>query len=191
MAEVFGDRGDFAIEAGIERDGHTAGTVWGHMCVWCQGIALGDIDERYCALFPAYDHFHWLADHHDCLWADELTGLDDQALWNFLDGLLYGYHGDIELQDQRTLEECRRDWDLWGRFRFLDYGEQFDGYKSFLLSPPGEMARLLSRRLPEKMGVGVAVTKKGLQKAASAFAHWFECESRQFGVTCFPSHDYH
>ena len=43
MAEVFGDRDDFAIEAGVEPDRHTAGTVWGHMCVWCRGVPLGDL----------------------------------------------------------------------------------------------------------------------------------------------------
>ena len=33
MADLFDDREDFAIEAGVEPDGHTASTVWGHMCV--------------------------------------------------------------------------------------------------------------------------------------------------------------
>src|SRR5947209_6980798 len=147
MTEVFGERADFAIEAGIEPDLHTGATVWGHMCVWCRGVPLGKLDERYCGLYPAYSEFAWLTGNLGSLWADELSGLDDVAAWDLLDGLLYGYHGDVELSDTGTLAELRRDAARWGRFNFLtNWGEQFDGYKSFLLSPPGEFVRVLSRR---------------------------------------------
>jgi hypothetical protein len=185
VADVFGDRADFAIEAGIEPDKHTDHTVWGYMCVWCHGVALGDINERYCSLYPAYANFDWLADNLGSLWADELVGLDDVAAWNFLDGLLYGYHGDIELPDKRTLDELGRDAARWGRFDFLtNWEENFDGYKSFLLCPPGDSARVLSRRLPEPMGRGVAVSQRGFVGAASEFARWFEGESQRLGVSC-------
>lgn len=90
MTQLFGDRNDFAIEAGIEPDGHTSGTVWGHMCVWCRGVPLGDLENRYCAVGLACCEFTWLADNLERLWADELVGLDDVAAWNFLDGLLWG-----------------------------------------------------------------------------------------------------
>ena len=43
MARVFGDRLDFAIEAGIEPDLQTGTALWGHMCVWCRGVALAVI----------------------------------------------------------------------------------------------------------------------------------------------------
>jgi hypothetical protein len=119
------------------------------------------------------------------LWADELAGLDDVAAWNFLDGLLYGYHGDVEWADTRTLAEVRRDAVRWGRFNFLtNWGEQFDGYKSFLLCPPGESARVLSRRLPPHLGRGVSVSRQALVTAAAGFAAWFESESRRLGIQC-------
>src|SRR5438876_957707 len=166
MADLFGDRADFAIEAGIEPDGNTAGSVWGHMCVWCHGVALGELDEQSCALYHPYSEFDWLAANLGSLWAVELIGLDDLAAWNFLDGMLYGYNGDVELFDERTLEDCWRDASRWGRFNFLtNWGEQFDGYKSFLLSPPGDFVRGLSRRFPEHMGRGVAVTRQGFVAA--------------------------
>lgn len=185
MAEIFGDRSDFAIEAGVEPDRHTAATVWGHMRVWCRGVPLGDITDRYCGLDHAYSEFSQLADNLDSLWADELAGLDDLAAWNFLDGLLYGYHGDLELADDRSLEECHRDAARWARFDFLtNWGEQFDGYKSFLLCPPGDSARVLSLRLPPGLGRGVAISRRGLVEAASGFADWFEAESKRLGVPC-------
>jgi hypothetical protein len=185
VAEVFGDKADFAIEAGVEPDLHTDYTVWGHMCVWSRGIPLGDLEDRYCGLYHAYSEFAWLADNLVSLWSEELAGLDDVAAWNFLDGLLYGYHGDVEWADTRTLAEARRDAVRWGRFNFLtNWGEQFDGYKSFLLCPPGDSARVLSRRLPPHMGRGVSVSRQALVTAAAGFAEWFESESRRLGVQC-------
>ena len=185
MAELFGDRADFAIEAGIEPDCQTtSGSIWGHMCVWCFGIALGDLDDRHCGLDGAYLEFDWLRLNLDSLWDDELRGFDDLATWNFLDGLLYGYHGDTELLDDRTLEQSRRDDARWHRFNFLtNWGEQFDGYKSFLVCPPGEYARVLSRRLPSHLGLGVSVTRRGIVSAATEFTQWFETVSQIHGRT--------
>ncbi len=182
MAEVFGDKADFAIEAGVEPDSHTH-DLWGYMCVWCCGVPLGDLEERYCGLGFAYRQFVGLAERLDSLWAPELEGLDDVAAWNFLDGLLYGYYGDVELADTRTLAELRRDAARWGRFDFLtNWGEQFDEYKSFLLCPPGEVARVLSRRLPTHMGRGVSVSRQRLASAAIGFAAWFKSQSQRLGV---------
>ena len=185
MADLFDDREDFAIEVGVEPDGHTASTVWGHMCVWCRAVALGDIGDTHCGIDHAYVEFAWLVDNLNRLWADELVGLDDVAAWNFLDGILYGYHGDIELAEDCALDDLRRDSARWGWFDFLtNWGEQFDGYKSFLLCPPGDMARVLSDRLPPGMGLGVAVSRRGLIDAASGFVAWFESESQRLGVPC-------
>lgn len=92
----FGDPADFAIEADVEPHLRPPSAVWGHMCVWCQGVVLGDITDLHCGLYGAYSSFRWLASNLNELWAPELVGLDDVAVWNFLDGLLYGYHGDVE-----------------------------------------------------------------------------------------------
>ena len=185
MAELFGDRADFAIEAGVEPDLHTAGTVWGHMCVWCRGVPLGDLNERYCGLGHSYSEFAWRAHNLDHLWGDELVGLDDVAAWNFLDGMLYGYHGDVKVANTRTLAECEYDAMRWGRFNFLtNWGEQFDGYKSFLLCPPGHSARVLSRRLPVHMGRSVSVSRQMVVDASARFARWFEVESRRLNIPC-------
>ena len=181
MAEVFGNRDDFAIEAGTESYLKPPSAVWGRMCVWCCGVPLGDIDDRHCALYPAYCGFRsLLSPVHgepkiDRLWAEELAGLDDVAAWNFLDGLLYGYHGDVEVPDDRTLEECRRDAVVWGCFDFLtNWGEQFDGYKAFIMRPPGGPVRILSRRLPDGMGRAVEVSRDGFVAACEGFVRWFE-----------------
>jgi hypothetical protein len=148
----------------------------------CPARRLGD---RYCGLYHAYSEFAWLADNLGSLWAEELAGLDEVAVWNFLDALLHGYHGDVELANTRTLEECHRDVVRWGRFNFLtNWGKQFDGFKSFLLCPPGDSARVLTRRLPAHMGRGVSVSRRGFVVVAAEFARWFEAESVPQGLPC-------
>jgi hypothetical protein len=177
VTAVFGDRNDFAIEAGIESDLKPPSAVWGHMRIWCRGVPLGDIEERCCCLYGAYCGFRELASSIDRLWAAELVGLDDVAAWNHLDGLLYGYHGDVEAQDDRTAEQCRQDWDVWGCFNFLtNWGEQFDGYKAFIVRPPRSPVRILSRRLPDCMGRSVEVSPDGFVAASEGFARWFESQ---------------
>ncbi len=185
MAELFGERGDFAIEAGTEPSGHTAAHVWGHLCVWCGGVPLGDLDNLHCGLYHAYTEFEWRSRHLDELWDDELAGLDDLAAHHFLNALLYGYRDDVELPDIKALDELRRDAARWHRFDFLtNWDEPFDGDKAFLLSPPGDTARVLSREFPADRGRGVPVSKRGFVEAATCFARWFEGESRRLGVPC-------
>lgn len=185
MAELFGDRSDFAIEAGVEPDGHTASNVWGHMCVWCSGVALGNLDDLHCGLYGAYTAFEWRSRHLDDLWDGDLTGMDDLTAWHFLDALLYGYRDEVELPDDRTMEELSRDSDRWGQFNFLtNWDEMFDGYKAFLISPPGDSARILCRNFPADKGRGVLVSKEGFVAATTAFARWYESESRRLGVRC-------
>jgi hypothetical protein len=181
VAEVFGSRDDFAIEAGIDPPLKLPSAVFGHMWIWCRGVPLGNLDDRYCALYPAYCGFRdLLSGVHgepkiDRLWAEELAGLDDVAAWNFLDGLLFGYHGEVEVSDERTVEECQRDWVVWGCFNFLtNWGEQFDGYKAFVMQPPGGPVRILSRRLPAGKGRAVEVSRDGFVTACEGFVRWFE-----------------
>jgi hypothetical protein len=176
VAEVFGNRADFAIEAGVEPHLMPPSAVWGHMCVWCRGVALGDLSDLHCALYPAYCSFRWLPGHLDDLWADEFIGLGAVAAWNFLDGLLYGYHGDVEVPDDRTVEECQADSLRWSRHNFLtNWGEQFDCCKAFVLSPPGGSVRILYRRRREAVQMA-EVSRSGLVAASAGFVQWFETQ---------------
>jgi hypothetical protein len=174
---LFGDPADFAIEADVEPDLTPPSSVWGQMCVWCRGFALGRLAERYCGLGFACDRFDWLATHLDELWTPELAAFDYEGIWRFLDSLLYGYHGELALDehDRRTLSEVSADSHAFGRFDFLtNWGEQFDGgFKSFIFRPPGGRVHILSRAFPANMGLCVQVTPEGLVAATTGFVEWF------------------
>lgn len=181
---LFGNRSDFAIEAGVELDGHTEGTVWGHMCLWCAGFPLGDLDKRYCGIAHAYDELRWRALQYGELWGDELASLDDLGQLNFLDDILYGYCDEVELPETPELMTLQSD-NRWTRFNFLtNWGEQFDGYKSFLVCPPGEPIKILSRAFPESARFAVSVPRQGFVTAINGFSNWFEAESHRLGVPC-------
>jgi hypothetical protein len=109
---LFGDPSDFAIEADVEPSLTPPSSVWGHMCIWCRGFALGRLEERYCALYHSHCSFEWVATHLEELWTPELAAFDDAGKWNFLKSLLCGYQGDIDLgeHDRRTGDEIRADW---------------------------------------------------------------------------------
>jgi hypothetical protein len=177
---LFGDRSDFAIEVGVEKDLPLPSQVWGHMRVWCGGHALGKFEDPYCALYPSYEEFTWMGAHLEELWDEVLSGLSDQAIWNVLDGALYGYHGDVEIADGLSREEVKRDDARFGKFNFLTHwGEQFDGYKSFIVCQPGQPLRVLSRAFPASVGLGVNVSRRGFTQASIAFCEWFQVQERR------------
>jgi hypothetical protein len=113
-----------------------------------------------------------------------LDGLSDIELWNHFDGLLYGYHGDIEIQDDRTLEQCQSDWKKWGGYNFLtNWGEQFDnGGKSFILCKPDSVVWILNRSLPPERGISLFAPLKETLTAIQQYIEWFESESVRLGV---------
>jgi hypothetical protein len=184
--EIFGDPTDFAIEVGLEPDAvHTASFLWGHTRLWCGGISLGNIDNRCCGLNA--HSFESMAKRLDDLWHETLEGLDDQAIWNLLDGALYGYHGDIELQDDRPLIEIKRDAVRYSKFDFLtNWGEQFDGYKSFLISPPSNSLRVLSRSFPKQVGLGVNISKSSFIQASNDFYKWHQSQLESYKTETNP-----
>jgi hypothetical protein len=186
--KIFGDPCDFAIEVGIEPGLTPPSTVWGHSCVWCRGVPLGDIDDHHCGLFSTFAGFEWLSEHLDELWDKKLIGLNDDGVWNLLDGLLYGYHGDVEIEDERSLEQVGADATHYGKFNFLtNWGEQFDGYNSFIIcQPEGETVRILSRRFPAPLGLGVDVSKAIVLTASREFVHWYKEQERRFSIAPCP-----
>jgi hypothetical protein len=147
------------------------------MCVWCRGAPLGDLSEPSCGLWEAAIKFHWLSDHLADLWDESLAGLDDRAALDFLDGLLYGYHRDVAIEDHRTNEQIKRDSERFRKFNFLtNWGEQFDGCKAFIVCPPAGPVRILSRHLPESLNCVAEVTREGFVSAAQGFVGWFNEE---------------
>jgi len=177
---IFGSTETFAIEAMTEEGLALPSTVWGRMRVWCQGISIGDFSNKNCGL--PYSHFLDLEETLSSLWLPKFEGMFALNLWNHLDGLIYGYHGDVELDDARTSEEIRSDYLRYAKFNFLtNWGEMFDrGGKSFIFCTPTGEVRVLNR---------VAAPGRWLQAqlpealhAITGFLGWYEGECNRLGT---------
>jgi hypothetical protein len=169
---LFGSVSDFAIQAEVEPELTPPSAVWGRMCVWCRGIALGDIEDTHCSLYLAACSFKWVAGHLDELWDERLVGLDDINALAFLDAAYYG-------DDDRTTAQLAEDARRYGKFNFLtNWGEQFDGVKAFLICSPEGSLRIVYQLLDGTRG-SAEVTKAGFVAAAKAFVHWFGEQSER------------
>lgn len=180
---LFGTKEHFAIEAMSETALRRPSAVWGRMQVWCQGVSIGDYSDEHCGLYGSYVGFKELGGRLPRLWREEFSGLSDTELWNLLDGRLYGFHGELELDDRRTLEQCQADARTYGIFNFLtNWGEQFDrGGKSFIVCTPAQQVRVLNRCLPPGHGIALGASLFLVCSAIAEFLEWFEKESARLG----------
>jgi hypothetical protein len=171
---ILGDKNTFAIEAIIEPGLKAPSPIWGRMCVWCNGTTIGNLDEKHCGL-EAFSNFSDKIKQIDGLWMSEFDGLSDHELWNYLDGLLYGYHGDIELEDNRTLDQMRLDAKKYGKFNFLtNWGEMFDNDgKSFIFHHPEGKIKILNRQLNSKNIISFSTTIYAFCHAIEEGMSWY------------------
>lgn len=175
---IFGRPADFAIEAMSQPALNIPSAVWGRMRVWCQGVSIGDFTNEYCSLYVAYLGFKACETKLSKLWRYEFSELSDLQILNFLDERLYGCHGDIDIHDGRTVEECRKDWAEYGDFNFLtNWGEQFDqNGKSFILCRPDGNVCIFNRSVPAEYGVVLRAPLLIVRSAMRDFVTWFEGE---------------
>jgi hypothetical protein len=176
---LIGDPTDFAIEVMVEPDLKVPSAVWGRMCVHVAGTTLGDFSDQFCALYPAYGHFDWHAKRHDRLWD---TVFNDMSAEEIHDKVRFAIYGD----DDRTMDEIQRDSRRFSPYDFLtNWGEQFDGYSSVIVSPTPDAMMVLHRpyvdldsprRLPADF-VSARCSRDGFCRAAASFVDWFDREA--------------
>jgi hypothetical protein len=163
---VFGDRNSFAIEAEVEPSLVPPSAVWGRICVWCAGEALGRCDEGMNSLYGSMCAVRWMRDNLDRLWDEPLRGLDDAAAFELLEGVSF-------FMDGKDRVEFRR----YDKFDFLvNWCESFDGWHGFVICPPGEAVTILFRR-PDRSRASVRVPRAEFVAAADGFVRWFEAQA--------------
>jgi len=178
---LFGDANDFAIEATVEPELEAPSAVWGRMCIHIGDMTLGDFDDHYCALYPAYGHFEWHAKRTDKLWDDIFTGMLPEQIHDTVRHAIYG-------DDDRTLEEIRRDSRRFADFDFLtNGGEQFEGYASVIASPSSDTIMVIHRphvrpdsprRLPGDFVIANC-SRSGFIRASELFVQWFHQQTKR------------
>ena len=173
---LIGDANDFAIEVMVEPELEIPSAVWGRMCIHVGKLVLGDFNDPYCALYPAYGHFQWHAQLVGQLCHDTFCNMTPEEIHDRVRQAIYG-------DDDRTMDQIQRDSLVYGRFDFLtNWGEQFDGYSSVITSPtPDEMMILhrpyvdvaSPRRLPHDFVIAHC-SRAAFIDASIGFVNWFD-----------------
>lgn len=172
---MFGDPTDFAIEAMIEPHLIPPSSPWGRMRIWCQNTPMGNIDEECCGISATFDRLNLIAENVKFFWLDEFNQKSPIEIIDFLDAVLFGWCGAVELEDDRTIEQIHADMDKYGRFSFLtNWGEQFDeSGKTFLLCPPTGGVHIVSRFFSSESNFSLLTTQRTFCTTVFAANDWF------------------
>ncbi len=173
---LFGDRETFAIEVHADEiAGTQVPSVWGRMRIFLNGSSVGDINELHCGLGGTVECFKSFLPVITSLWKEEFDSLSDRDLWNFLDEKLYGFRGEVEIEDKRSIAEIKRDAEKYGMHCFLtNWGEQFDGDgKCFMLAPPDGQLKVLKWNRDSKSADSFVFARKPAIEAIQEFLSWF------------------
>ena len=162
----FGSRDDFAIECYQDDLGYDwPETVFGRMCVWCRGIALGNVHGPVCILNVSEEYFQQLLGRLDDLRDEGLEAEPDPEAFRILDAALWTYHG-------QSPEQIYADAERFSKFNFLTgWGEPFDGTTAFLIGAEDGF-RILYRLPGGRFGSG-RVSVASLAGAVRGFLEWF------------------
>ncbi len=188
---LFGNKNDFANEAMVEPDLVPPSSPWGRLCVWVASNRIGNYEDPYCGLHPCCAGFVEACENLNALWEDEFASMSDLEIWNFLDGILYGYHGHVELDDQRSLDEIRRDAARYSKFNFLtNWGEMFDGGgKSFLLRQPHGTLKILNYDYDRNVVNSYVCSEFSFRRATKGLVDWYENQRMLLDSENVPHYD--
>ena len=108
-------------------------------------------------------------------------GMAPEEIHDTVRDALYG-------DDERTMDQIHRDCNRYASFDFLtNWGEQFDGYSSVVVSPDPDTMMILhrpyadpesGRRMPTEFVVA-RCSRTGFINASSNFVAWFDRESER------------
>jgi hypothetical protein len=172
---IFGNKTEFAIEAIVEPNLKVPSSIWGRLCIWISNVSIGDIEEFHCGLGAVHELFISKCTELNQLWSDDFMNLSDREIWNLLDGMLYGYHGNIEIEDKRSLEQSNSDAELYSKYDFLtNWGEMFDrDGKSFLLKLPSGALKVLNYDYHNDEVKTYFCSEFEFRRAVKEFSSWF------------------
>lgn len=171
-AMIFGDTGDFAIEAYHEPSGPQYGG-FGRMCLHVQGLVLGDIRDNHCSLFHATDRIREVAADVESLWNERFTGLSDLEVFDLINREIYTDEG---------AEDGRR---FWGCDFLTGTGAMFDDSKTFVIFRGPDRLHILYCLGDDALG-SVSCGMQTFRRVADAYVSWFEEQVRVIAPPFFP-----
>ena len=140
------------------------------------GRGVRGLLEKHCGLSDAHQELVQRAETLHALKSAAFGGLDDAAVWNFLDQKLYR-------DDERTLGEVKLDAACFSRFNFLtNWGESFDRHKGFIFCRDDGNIHVAVSGPEEARLRCMTVTTVGFKQAVAGFDAW--CLALEQGSGC-------
>ena len=169
---TFGDPKDFAIEAYHEPSGLRWGGC-GRMCIYIQGVCLGDIRDNHCSLSQATNRIRKVAADFESLSDASFSALSDEEVFALIDREIYA--GEAS-ESKPSYAACD----------FLtNAGEMFDGTKTFIIFRPPDRVHIFFRLGDDSFGSG-SCSVQTYRGVADAYASWFEEQVRATAPPFFP-----
>jgi hypothetical protein len=167
---IIGDQSSFAIECYHESIPNDSERVFGRMCIWVKGNALGNINEPSCMLnvtkYTLERVIEWFQYHGD----EELYQLSDSEAFTFLNQTVYS-------AEYRTQTELSRIYYRYNHYDFLTHGgESFDGKMSFIIAADKNF-RILFEDIAGKFHSGHIPIKEFLS-VINLFFSWLQSEGK-------------
>jgi hypothetical protein len=167
---IIGDQSSFAIECYHEPIPNDTKRVFGRMCIWVAGNALGDINEPACMLNVTEGHLSDVLHRITTLDDEIFINLDDRSAFDLLNHAIY-------LGDERSDIEIKQDYEHYYKFDFLtNAGESFDHTKSFAILSK-EFVRLLFTNETGEFH-SAHVSKVTFLQVIGSFFVWLESEGK-------------
>ena len=184
---IFGDPQLFAAEAilepGPEYGPVSGNNIAGRIRIWMSGQAIGNFDNPHCWLGPPHQHLAEMVRSCDELWHISFNSLSTEAIFDRLNLLVFAANRDGSVSNECEGEKS----DFFGmeektfdRFMFLLHSsEAFDGWKAFLVHPPG--SELLALVFPIKSPVVTAYRfpVDVFRQAVHDLGEWIEMEEQR------------
>ena len=191
---IFGDIHVFAIEALVE-----TGLLWSPSCpselsgrlrVWIRGCPLGDLDDWGCWLRPPMEHFVDAVNALDRRWHEVLATLGPEDRFDRLDRWFYaarrgqclaaGLDDDARAQLDQAIESELAACPIQDPTFLTNSSEAFDGFKAFLLRPPGACVQVLWLREGSPMVHSSEFGAAEFENVVRRFAAWVQLEERSW-----------
>jgi len=163
---LFGDSGEFAIEAYHEPMGPTY-SGFGRMALHIASVTIGDIHEEHCGLADAADRLRTKVKLIGSLWNPIFSNHSDEEIFSLIDRELYIDHG----QSDKDIAVGQHQY---GKFDFLtNAGEQFDNFKTFLYADPNGSIHILYQLRNGTIG-SATCDAETFETTVQAFVKWFD-----------------
>lgn len=175
---LFGDKSEFAVEvipdSAYQRGSRGSTQVTGRVRVWMTSFSIGNFEEPLCVLGCVSNELAETLVELEEYWHPSFASQTADELYDTLDRLCFAAHRGASLEESLdSILDERKAMGLSNHSFLMNSSEAFDGWKAFLVKPPGTAVHVLWTLGDEQNAIRRSVfDAHAFKSAVSAFADW-------------------